>query len=142
MTRFGDWEPRLAAFIASVRERPFTWAANDCCTFAAGCVEAMTGEDAMAEFRGNYADEMTGKAALKEIGAGTLVRTMNAKFARVPLSHAHRGDIVMVRGNLGISFGHVSLHVGAEGERQGLIKHLRSEWQRAWSVPMPGPRDG
>lgn len=147
MNRFPDWEVRLAAYLEPLRRVRFAWGRDkrgklDCCTFSAGGVKAMTGEDPMLEFRGQYASETEAEAALKAIGAGSLIRTMNAKFQRVPVSHAHRGDIVMVDGNLGISFGDVSLHVGAEGERQGLIRHPRTAWRKAWSVPMPGPANG
>jgi hypothetical protein len=142
MMRFPDWETRLAAYLEPLRTRPFRWGKHDCCTFTAGAVRAMTGVNAMPEFRGKYRDEASAEAALKEIGAGSLIRTMNAKFKRVPVSHAHRGDIVMVDGNLGIAFGDISLHVGTEGEREGLIRHPRAKWRKAWIVPMPGASNG
>jgi hypothetical protein len=142
MRRYPDWETRLAAYLEPLRDRPFQWGRHDCCTFAAGAVRAMTGKATMAEFRGKYRDEAGAAEALKTTGAGTLISTMNSKFKRVAPGHAHRGDIVMVDGNLGISFGEVSLHVGAEGERQGLIRHPRARWRKAWIVPMPGADHG
>jgi hypothetical protein len=147
MMRYPDWEVRLAAYLAPLRNVRFAWGKFrrgklDCCTFSAGGVKAMTGEDPMPEFRGAYASEEEAEEALKTIGAGSLIRTMNAKFERVPPSHAHRGDIVMVDGNLGIAFGDISLHVGAEGERQGLVRYPRAQWRKAWVVPMPGAANG
>jgi hypothetical protein len=142
MNRYPDWETRLAAYLEPLRDRPFKWGKHDCCTFAAGAVRAMTGEHSMPEFRGKYRDGVGAAKALQTIGKGTLISTMNAKFKRVPVSHAHRGDLVMVDGNLGIAFGDISLHVGAEGEREGLIRHLRAAWRKAWIVPMPGASDG
>jgi hypothetical protein len=147
MQRFPDWETRLASYLEPLRAVRFAWGKHrrgkmDCCTFSAGAVKAMTGEDPIPEFRDTYASEEEAQAALATIGNGTLIRTMNAKFDRVPPSHAHRGDIVMVDGNLGISMGDVSLHVGAEGERDGLIRYPRARWRKAWIVPMPGASNG
>ncbi len=147
MRRFPDWEVRLAQYLEPLRKVRFAWGRSararfDCCTFSAGAVKAMTGDDPMPEFRGAYASEEEAEAALKTIGAGSLIRTMNAKFERVAPSHAHRGDIVMADGNLGIAFGDVSLHVGAEGEREGLVRKPRATWRKAWRVPMPGDANG
>lgn len=142
MRRFPDWEQRLAAYLEPLRDRRFRWGKHDCCTFAAGAVKAMTGEDVMPEFRGEYSDEASAEEALRAIGNGTLIRTMNAKFERVPVGHAHRGDIVMVAGGgLGIAMGEVALQVGEAGTREGLIKRPRAEWKKAWRVPMPGTPD-
>lgn len=147
MERYPDWETRLADYIEPLRNVRFAWGKFrrgkfDCCTFSAGAVKAMTGEDPIPEFRDTYASEEEALAALKTIGQGTLIRTMNAKFARVAPSLAHRGDIVMVDGNLGIAFGDISLHVGAEGDRQGLVRKPRAAWRKAWRVPMAGAANG
>lgn len=142
MKRFPDWETRLCAYLAPLRDKPFEWGTHDCCTFAAGAVEAMTGEDTIPEFRGAYSDQASADEALSKVGRGTLIRTMNAKFARVPVGHAHRGDIVMIKGGgLAIAMGDVAIQVGEIGQRQGLIRRQRADWIRAWSVPMPGAAD-
>lgn len=44
LRRLPDWQVRLAAFERARRAEPFSWGNNDCATFAAGCVEALTGE--------------------------------------------------------------------------------------------------
>jgi hypothetical protein len=138
MNRFPDWEARLRIYLESVRELAFEWSTHDCCTFSAGAVEAMTGVDAMAEFRGAYSDEEAAKRALRRIGKGTLAKTLDAKFEAVDPAFAHRGDLVLADGNLGISLGHISMHVGELGERQGLVKMPRASWSRAWKVPFRG----
>ena len=45
MTRLSDWPIRMEAFLARRSNVPFTWGANDCGTFAADCVQAITGHD-------------------------------------------------------------------------------------------------
>lgn len=141
MIRYPDWEVRLAAYLEPLREEPFAWGRHDCCIFAAGAVLAMTGTDAMAEFRGRYSTKRGSAVALGRHGKGSLAATLDAKFEGIPVGHAHRGDIVMADGTLGIGMGAFSIHVGAVGERQGLIRKSRSEWTRAWCVPMPDGAD-
>ena len=45
LQRLPDWQLRLEAFLAQRRAQPFSWGVNDCCTFAADAVQAITGQD-------------------------------------------------------------------------------------------------
>ncbi|MBM6576338.1 hypothetical protein KCP91_08130 [Microvirga sp. SRT01] len=136
MHRKPDWEARLAAYLDPLRLRAFAWGRHDCCTFAAGAVEAMTGVDPMPEFRGHYTTARGSVRALRRIGRGTLAATLDAKFESVEPSLAQRGDIIMSSGLLGICFGAFLIAVGREGEREGLIRIDRPVWvePRAWRV--------
>ena len=139
MRRHPDWEARLAAFLEPVRALPFAWGRHDCCTFAAGAVEAMTGEDAMAEFRGHYRTARGSVRALRRYGAGALEPTLTAKFGEpLPPALAQRGDVIMADGALGISLGGFALMVGSEEGREGLIRVPMARWQCAWRVPFGG----
>lgn len=51
--RLPDWQERLATCIAERQGLPFSWGENDCCTFAASAVEAITGHDLAAGLRGH-----------------------------------------------------------------------------------------
>jgi len=136
MHRLPDWEARLAAYLEPLRLRPFAWGKHDCCTFSAGAVEAMTGVDPMPEFRGHYSTAIGSARALRRFGAGDLASTLDAKFESVAPALAQRGDIVMSSGLLGICLGPFLVAVGAEGEREGLIRIERARWDapRAWRV--------
>jgi hypothetical protein len=129
MRRYPDWEARLAAYLEGLRDQTFAWGKLDCAIFAGGAVEAMTGFDPMRGLRG-YRSEAAAARVLKDRGKGTLVRTVNAMFERVPVGLAHRGDLVLV-----------ALQVGQHGDREGLIRRPRAEWSKAWRVPMPGADD-
>jgi hypothetical protein len=39
-----DWPERLSDYLESQRDVPFCWASHSCAAFAAGAVEAMTGQ--------------------------------------------------------------------------------------------------
>lgn len=136
MYRYPDWEARLAAYLEPLRARAFAWGSHDCCTFAAGAVEAMTGTDPMPEFRGRYSTAIGSARALRRFGAGDLAATLDGKFEAVPASLAHRGDIVMSSGLLGICLGGFLVAVGREGDREGLVRFDRATWiePRAWRV--------
>lgn len=136
MHRLPDWEARLAAYLEPLRSRPFAWGRHDCCTFAAGAVEAMTGVDPMPEFRGRYSTPRGSVRALRKFGAGDLAETLSAKFEGVAAPLAQRGDIVMSSGLLGVNLGPFLVAVGSEGEREGLIRIERAAWAdpRAWRV--------
>ncbi len=136
MDRKPDWETRLAAYLEPLRLRAFAWGEHDCCTFAAGAVEAMTGVDPMPEFRGRYSTARGSVRALRRLGAGDLAATLDGKFEAVEPSLAQRGDIIMSDGLLGICFGAFLIAVGREGDREGLIRIERAAWghPRAWRV--------
>ncbi len=136
MYRKPDWEVRLAAFLEPLRARPFAWGEHDCCTFAAGAVQAMTDVDPMPEFRGRYSTALGSARALRVLGAGTLAATLDGKFEAIDAALAQRGDIIMSAGLLGISFGPFLIAVGSEGDREGLIRIDRAAWieARAWRV--------
>ncbi len=136
MYRLPDWEARLAAYLEPLRLRAFAWGSHDCCTFAGGAVEVMTGIDPIAEFRGRYSTARGSVRALRKFGAGDLAATLDGKFERVPASLAQRGDIVMSSGLLGICLGPFLAAVGAEGDREGLIRIDRAAWVAplAWRV--------
>lgn len=136
MYRKPDWEVRLAAYLEPLRARAFAWGEHDCCTFAAGAVNAMTGVDPMPEFRGRYSTARGSVRALRRLGAGTLATTLDAKFDAVDPALAHRGDIVMSSGLLGVCLGPALVAVGREGDREGLVLFERAKWvePRAWHV--------
>ena len=141
-SRLPDWERKLHDFIAENRDRPFQWGEWDCALFATACAAAITGHDAAEAYRGTY-DSRTGSArALRELGEGTLLRTVNASFHARPIGTARRGDLVWCDGSLGVCIGASALFVGEERlaekagvmMREGLIQIPRAAWTRAWSV--------
>ena len=134
MSRLPDWEDRLCAFLDQHRDRAFQWGEWDCALFATACAAELTGEDRAAEFRGRYTTREGAALALREIGGGTLVKTMDRLFERCPVGMAGRGDIVMAGTALGVCIGRVAMFVGEEEGLDGLVTIQRADWQRAWKV--------
>jgi len=128
--RILTWEDALSEYITTKRDEPFEYGLNDCCLFAAGAVDAITGQDPMSEFRGQY-DSLKGSVnALKEIGAGSLEATLDGKFSEVGIGHAQRGDLAFVDGSVGVVMGGFAYFVSDDG----LERIDRSLWVKCWSV--------
>lgn len=137
-----DWETSLTAYVASVRNRPFEWGAHDCILFSASAIEAQTGIDIAAEYRGRYHNRGTANKILKSKGNGTLLRTLDATLERRKPSRARRGDLVWFEGSVGVCMGGVALFVGEERlaekagalMRDGLISIPRRLCTKAWAI--------
>jgi hypothetical protein len=126
-----DWDSRLAGVIDAWAKEPFEWGVHDCALWAAAAVEAQTGKDFAAPFRGKYTSQKGAAVALRKYGAGTLEATMT-KFLDepIPVAFAKRGDIVMRDGNVGVCVGYYALFVGDEG----LEQIAAMACQKAWAV--------
>lgn len=130
-TRLPDWRPRLVAYLAEVRTRPFAYGTHDCALFAAGAVEAMTGHDLAAEFRGRYASLKEGLKLAK----GSHLQILRQHFEPVPTAFAAVGDLALIGEvgfpALGIFEGEMILVLREDG--LGLIS--RAAATQAWKVP-------
>jgi len=129
-SRISNWESALAAYLISKKNEPFEYGLNDCCLFAAGAVEAITGENPIPEFIGAYDSLKTSIKALKTIGAGTLENTMDAKFTEIQIGYAQTGDLAFHDGSIGVIIDGDALFVSDDG----LVRISRDKWAKAWSV--------
>ncbi len=126
--RLPDWPTRLDRYVCAMRDVPFAWGVNDCVSFAAGAVEAMTGvrpalptwsdaRDAMREL-----EERGGIAAATD---DVLQRAPSTRFAR-------RGDIVSVdngdRQWLAVCIGGMWCAPGKAGLEFGPMNAARAAW--------------
>jgi hypothetical protein len=134
VTRLPDWEVRLSAYIASVADRPHAYGQHDCFLHCMAAAEAVTGIDHAAPFRDRYSNAAEGAALLRDDGAGTLLRFIDARFPRKPIGMAGRGDIVMVGKTIGVCVGAQALFVGVDDGREGMVDMPRGTWAKAWAV--------
>lgn len=93
MHRLPGWPELLAAYIDQRSAMPFAWGSNDCCTFAADGVQAITGLDPMADLRG-YGGALQAQRILRNGGLMALVS--DRLGWQLPPQFAHRGDVVLV----------------------------------------------
>jgi hypothetical protein len=126
----------LVAYLAERAHRPHEWGrkANDCMSFPAGAVKAQTGKDPTAGLK--WKSQATAISLLNKLGGVEAV--LDARFERVPLAHAMRGDIAAVPDpDLGM---HPMIVEGnwlcAPGDK-GLKRFPRSAAVVAWDVTKP-----
>lgn len=142
VARLPDWETRLHDFMAANRDRAFAWGEWDCILFATAAAEAITGIDKADAFRGKYSDEAGARTILRELGQGTLLKTVDHHFEPKPVSYAVRGDLIWHAGCVGVCLGNAAAFVtdpelmdALEAPRVGGFVMLpRADWQKAWAV--------
>lgn len=136
--RLPDWEKRLADFVTSRYSEPFTWATNDCCTFAADAVLSMTGRDPAWFVRGLYDGPKSYLRMCKDMDSTPMALIDKGLSEigcdRIPSGYAKNGDIVPM-GNHGPLIG-VAYQTGVLCVAgSGLTSLPRPEGAEAWHVP-------
>ena len=84
------WESALNKHLETVG--PFEWGTNDCCMFAVGCVEAITGVDYGKPYRG-YKTKIGAARRLSDGGGVEGIATECLGKHKEPVK-AKRGDVV------------------------------------------------
>jgi len=100
--RHQNWQLRFSEFGKARVSMPFAWGSNDCCTFAAAAVEAITGVNPMASFEPYGTTKGPKRQALRRLlrridKAGGL-RALTVAQMGEPVSPlmASVGDVVLV----------------------------------------------
>ena len=108
LRRAPDWPSRLEQYLSAARARAFAWGINDCCLFACGAIEAMTGVNPGAWFLNRYRSAFAARWALKAFAGGGLAETVEklaALHARPEIAplRAQRGDLCLAGSHDGLS---------------------------------------
>lgn len=129
MTRLEGWERRLSALVEARRHAPFAHAANDCVSFAADAVIALTGADPLAPWRG-YAEGESFDLLTMEQALGR---------ARQNVAMARRGDVVLMPypepgmpHGLAVCLGRLSVAPGESGLEFNPTRLARVFWPIGW----------
>ncbi len=144
MQRVDNWDTRAYHdFLIERASTPFEWGVNDCALFAADGIQAITGVDIAADFRGKYTDEAGAWQCIKDVTGGTTVADAAAycttQHSLTEWAHplmAQRGDLVVFENGGALVAGLVHLsgrHIVAVGEN-GLYRFSITAIERAWHV--------
>lgn len=127
--RLQDWPERLADYVELRRDVPFSWGGNDCSTFAAGAVEAMTGAAPSvptAESAQQYAQLLQASGSLLALTTETLGEPIHPAYAQ-------RGDVMLIvideRETLGVCLGASIAAPGAAGLMTVPIDTATAAWR-------------
>lgn len=96
LTRRPDWQPRLHAWLRGQGSQPIQPGIWDCCMFGAGAIEAMTGTDLAADWRGRYSTFAGGRRLLRRAGYADHIALIAAHLTEDHVSTAMPGDIAIV----------------------------------------------
>ena len=96
LTRYPDWRRRLIAYLESCARRSFQDGEHDCALFLAGGIEAMTGQDYAAGYRGAYTSLAAGLKLLRKDGFEDHVDLARRTLPMKPVSMAREGDGAIV----------------------------------------------
>lgn len=118
--RLPNWDTRFSEYLAAARADVRAGKRNLCGLFAAGSVEAITGENPATQFRGHY----------REV-ADNLEAVVSGLFAEIALGVAGRGDLAWYDNSVGVIIGGEALFIGHDRD---FIRVPRVGWLRAWSV--------
>ena len=142
LKRLPQWDTvLLPQYVRSRAKLPFTWGENDCCLFAAGAIQAITGTDIATDFRTGYKTEAQAFALVKKLTGGTTAADAAAYCAAssglteyvYPLQ-AKRGDLVVLENDGRLIAGIVQdRYVVSVGEA-GLMYLPITQVKRAWAV--------
>lgn len=130
--RLHDWQVRYDEVVAKCRNTPFQWGQHDCCLWAATVVEAITGTDPAAAYRGTYDTAAGAMKVIKELGG---IAEIPTPWLGEPIApqFANVGDIILVyqdRESLAVCNGKNTLVVAPEGLYS--IPTLSSFCKKAW----------
>lgn len=136
-----DWPRYLADYLCVAAKKPFTWGEHDCCLYACGAIEALTGLDVAAPFRGLYGDKATALRVLAKYNGVEGIAQMVARehgFDEIPPLMAGRGDVVSVETlEAGVALAVVDLDgrsilaIAPAGPRHAPLQAARRAWRIA-----------
>jgi hypothetical protein len=145
LKRTEHWATReFHDFLLARAKEPFAWGTNDCCLFPADAIQAFTGVDLAAEFRGKYSDEASAFEAIASVAGGKTAEDAAAwcaaKAQLVEWAHpkmAQRGDLCVVDrgdGTLIAAIVHLNGRDVVTVSESGLVRLPLSALKRAWKV--------
>jgi hypothetical protein len=103
--RHTDWKTRLVDYLGRVAPLPFTYGQHDCALFTMGAIEAMTGMDPGAPFRGRYETLRGGIRVVRRAGFRDHVAIIAGLFDEIGPVFAQAGDVAVVDGLDGPALG-------------------------------------
>jgi hypothetical protein len=130
--RLHNWQIRYADLCRARKATPFAWGAHDCCLWAADVVEALTGVDHAATWRGTYDTASAAARLVAELGGVQAIAT-GALGAAVSTRMAGVGDLVLIeqdgREMLGVCNGVEALVVGPSGLEPVGMQAAHAAWR-------------
>lgn len=134
--RLPDWRARLFSLVEQKENEPFAYGTNDCSTFGADVVNALTGVDPAAQFRGKYKTKLGGIRAIRKAGYQDQIDFLEKNYTEIAPAFATVGDIGITSNATGdgvalcVVMGNFSIGVS----EQGISRFSNSELIRVFKI--------
>lgn len=113
LVRLRDWRSRLIAYLASIKQQELVYGSHDCgIGLAASAIEAMTGVDVAAQWRGRYDSAASALRMLRDEGFDGLEALGRSMLPAVHPSHGQIGDIAFIPSEDGRGLGALGVVLG------------------------------
>lgn len=94
--RRSDWRLALMQYLGEVARTPLQFGTHDCALFAAGAVQAMTGQDFAAPYRGRYKTLDAGLRLLRRDGFADHAALARSVLPVIAVAEAMPGDLAIL----------------------------------------------
>jgi hypothetical protein len=94
--RQSGWRPALMQYLGEVARSPLVFGTHDCALFAAGAVQAMTGTDFAAAYRGKYSTLDAGLRLLRRDGFADHAALARSVLPVISAAQAMPGDLAII----------------------------------------------
>lgn len=94
--RHDGWRIALMQYLGECARTPLQFGTHDCAIFAAGAVQAMTGVDFAAEYRGTYATLREGLRHLQADGFADHIALARDRLPAIAVAEAMPGDLAVI----------------------------------------------
>jgi hypothetical protein len=100
LVRRRDWRARLKQYLDTVKDAPLSYGEHDCGIGLAACaIEAMTGTDVAAQWRGRYDSAASALRMLRKDGFESIEDLGRKMLPAVHPSEGQIGDIALIEGD-------------------------------------------
>lgn len=134
MPRENDWDHRLARVTEKHMRLSGEWGATDCLLTVGEAIEAVTGNDPFAAYRGRYKTERGAARVMRRNGCKDVEAVLARLFQPVGRLLAQRGDVGTVMQGGALTAGYVTEYGFAAKGPNGLIFHPVTEIVSAFKV--------
>lgn len=134
-SRIAGWEANLVETIETYRHEPFSWATNDCFTFAVQCEEAVCGETRFPElYDAKYTNQFGSMRAFMREGYYGMIDCMDQRLDEIDMRVARRGDWSVVGTPDGLAVGVLTGDKIAVTGEKGLLFFDYAQGVKAWRI--------
>ena len=116
-------------YIEETKPNSFEYGKNDCALWAFKYIKLLNGVDLVSKYLGKYKTWSGGRSALRKYGDKSLIEYLDDNFMKITPPYAQRGDLVMLRGALGLCQGRLTYFLNKKGVAHRYTLDCKFGWR-------------